>query len=83
MISYPSKDKDGNLWVKTFCLDKKIKDIVDDMKSTKNKTSAGEHKKKVASFSQAAKKKRRIIAAETKTEGVHITAAVGTWIIVN
>ena len=63
--------------------DKKIKDIVDDMKSTKNKTSAGEHKKKVASFSQAVKKKRRIIAAETKTEGVHITAAVGTRIIVN
>ena len=63
--------------------EEKVKEIVDDMKSTKNKTSAGEHKKKVASFGQAVKKKRRIITAESKTEGVHITAAVGMRIVVS
>jgi hypothetical protein len=61
----------------------KMKGIVDKMKSTKSKTSAIEHTKAVASFGNAAKKKGRIIAAETKTEGAHITAAVGKQMIFN
>ena len=36
----------------------KVKGIVDDMKSTKTKTTAIEHNKKVASFGKATTKKR-------------------------
>ena len=60
--------------------EKNLKAIVDDM-TTKSKTSADEHNKKVTSFDKAAKKKRRIIAAETKVDVVHITPAVGQQIV--
>ena len=51
--------------------------IVADMKSTDTKTSAIENIKKVSLFEKSTKKRRRVIAAETKSEGVHITPAVG------
>ena len=38
--------------------------------------SAIENIRKVSLFEKATEKKRRVIAAETKSEGVHITPAV-------
>ena len=51
------------------------------MKSTKTKTSTIKHKKKVTSFGKATTKKRRVIAAEQKAEGVYITPATGKRIV--
>ena len=59
----------------------KVKGIVDKMKSTKRKTSSIKRNKALVSFSDAAEKKCWIIATESKTEGTHITAAVGRRVL--
>ena len=59
----------------------KVKGSVDDMKSTKSKTSAPGHNKKVASFSKATTKKRQVIAAKQKAKGFYITPATGKWMV--
>ena len=53
-----------------------LKGIVNEVKSTKSKTGTITHKKAVALFSNASRNKRRIISAETMTEGAHTTATV-------
>ena len=60
-----------------------MKGIIDKMKSTKSKTSVIDHNNEVAQLSNASKKKRWIVAAETKTKGPHIIAAVVKQIISN
>ena len=63
--------------------EEKLGGIVADMKSTDTKTSAIENIKKVLSFKKATTKRRRVIVAETKSEGVHITPAVGKQIVIS
>ena len=59
----------------------KLKGIIDDIKSTKTKTSAIKYNTKVASFDKATAKKRQDIAAKQKAEGVYIASARGKRIV--
>ena len=52
-----------------------------DLSSTKNKSSAKEYKQAVSSFESAAAKKRKIIVAEQKSEGIYIPPSVGSRIV--
>ena len=59
----------------------KVKGIVNDMKSTNQKRVQSNTIRKYPCLVKLQQKKRRVIAAEKKTEGAYITSAVGQWIV--
>jgi hypothetical protein len=54
-----------------------LRGIAVGMKSTDTKTSVIKNTRRVLSFDKASKKRRRFIAAEMKSKGVHNTPAAG------
>ena len=61
----------------------KLNEVLLDLSSADSKTSAVEKDQKAAAFETAAKKKRKVIAAERKVDGVFIAPAIGGKIVLS